>query len=68
MMEWIIGLKSGGDFLLEIRELTVTAIVVRLLVAVILGGWLSTGKPGVRGVRGAQANPCSVRESAYDAC
>ena len=38
MMEWIIGLKSGGDFLLEIRELTVTAIVVRILVAVILGG------------------------------
>ena len=38
MMKWIIGLKSGGDFLLEIRELTVTAIVVRILVAVILGG------------------------------
>ena len=38
MMEWIIGLKSGGDFLLEIREWTVTAIVVRILVAVILGG------------------------------
>ena len=33
----------------------------------IYGGWLSTGKPGVRDVRGAQANPHSVRESAYDA-
>ena len=27
----------------------------------------STGQPGARDVRGAQANPCSVRESAYDA-
>ena len=34
----------------------------------IYGGWLSTGKPGVRDVRGAKANPHSVRESAYDAC
>ena len=26
------------------------------------GGWLSTGEPGVRDVRGAQANPHSVRD------
>ena len=33
----------------------------------IRSGRLSTGQPGVRDVRGAQANPPCVRESAYDA-
>ena len=33
----------------------------------IRSGRLSTGQPGVRDVRGAQANPHCVRESAYDA-
>ena len=33
----------------------------------IRSGRLSTGQPGVRDVRGAQANPPCVRESEYDA-
>ena len=33
----------------------------------IRSGRLSTGQPGVRDVRGAQANPSCVRESEYDA-